>query len=268
VTTPATRGPLRRFVNRLEVDQAVFYALCLRLWQFLAGPISMLLIGLFFSPDMQGYYYTFASLIALQSFFELGFQIVILNVSSHEWAHLQLAETGTITGDAAARSRLASLARLLFAWYGVAALLFAISVGLGGAWFLAQEDVGGISWLAPWSALAALAAGNLWVLPFVVLLEACGQMAVVNRYRVYQAVTANLAIWACVLLGAGLWAAVAAAAAQWLWSLVLTLVRYRRFFGRSGSPRPVRGCTGVKTCGPCSGGWRSTAWSATSLSRC
>jgi O-antigen/teichoic acid export membrane protein len=230
VTAAASRGPLRRFVNRLEVDRAVFYALCLRVWQFVAGPISMLLIGRFFSPDLQGYYFTFASLVALQSFLELGFQIVILNVSSHEWAHLQLDETGTIAGDAAARSRLASLARLLLAWYGVAALLFVIGVGPGGAWFLAQKAADAVSWQAPWAVLVVLSAGMLWVLPFVVMLDACGQMAVVNRYRLGQAVTANLAVWACVLLGAGLWAAVAAAAVQLLGNLWLTAVRYRRFF--------------------------------------
>ena len=100
MTESAARGPLRRFVNRLEVDQAVFYSLCLRGWQFLAGPVSVVLIGLFFTPETQGFYYTFASLMALQTFFELGFSIVVINVSSHEWLRLRLDEGGRIVGDA------------------------------------------------------------------------------------------------------------------------------------------------------------------------
>ncbi|MCY2986362.1 MAG: hypothetical protein NTY19_00590 [Planctomycetota bacterium] len=224
------RGPLRRFVNRLEVDQAVFYSLCVRAWQFVAGPISVLMIGTFFQPDVQGYFYTFSSLMALQSFFELGFHIVIVNVSSHEWLHLELDAAGRVRGDSAALSRLGSLSRLLLVWYGVAAVLFAISVGGGGAWFLARKDYGPIPWPMPWAVLVLLSASTLWVLPFIVLLEGCGQMAVVNRYRVYQAVCGSLAVWTCLACGGSLWAIVAASAVQLIWSLILLAVRYRRFF--------------------------------------
>ena len=230
VTEPAARGPVRRFVNRLEVDQAVFYALCLRGWQFLAGPVSVVLIGLFFTPEMQGFYYTFASLMALQTFFELGFSIVVMNVSSHEWLRLRLDEGGRIAGDAEAMSRLGSLARLLFRWYGTAALLFVVLIGVGGELFLSRQAAADVTWRGPWVGVVVVQAGLLWSLPFSVLLEGCGQMAIVNRYRLYGAVTANVAVWSSILLGAGLWAAVAAAAARWGWELILLLVRYRRFF--------------------------------------
>lgn len=227
---PAARGPLRRFVNRLEVDQAVFYALCLRGWQFLAGPVSVVLIGLYFSPETQGFYYTFASLMALQTFFELGFSIVVINVSSHEWLHLRLDERGRIAGAPDALSRLASLARLLFRWYGIAGLLFLVLVGSGGELFLARQAAPGVAWRGAWIWLVAIQSGMLWTLPFTVLLEGCGQMPIVNRYRLYGAVTANVAVWTSILLGAGLWAAVAVAAGRWAWDLVLILVRYRGFF--------------------------------------
>ncbi len=246
---PPPRGYLRRLVNRWEVDQAVFYALCLRLWQFLAGPVSVVLIGTFFSPDLQGYYYTFASLMALQSFFELGFHVVIINNSSHEWAHLALDEAGRIRGDSAALSRIVSLGRLLFVWYGLLALLFALGVGFGGAWFLAQGHSVSIPWLHPWIWLSIVSAGLLWTLPFVALLEGCGQIVVVNRYRVFQAVTCNLAVWTCILLGGGLWTAVAAGAARLAWDLILLLVRYRRFF--AAFLRPLAGARFL---------WRTELW--------
>jgi Na+-driven multidrug efflux pump len=230
VNGTASRGVLRRFINRWEVDQAVFYSLCLRFWQFLAAPVSVLLIGTFFSPEIQGYYYTFASLVALQSFFELGFHVVIINSSSHEWARLTLDDAGRIRGDPDAVARIISLGRLLFSWYGVLAVLFAVVVGFIGAWFLAEDGGTPIPWAAPWTGLVIASAGLLWTLPFVALLEGCGQIAVVNRYRVFQAATCNLAVWTCILLGGGLWAAVAASAARLAWDLLLLLVRYRRFF--------------------------------------
>jgi hypothetical protein len=246
VTEPAARGPLRRFVNRLEIDQAVFYALCLRAWQFVAGPISVVLIGLFFTPETQGFYYTFASLMALQSFFELGFSIVIVNVSSHEWLHLRLDGEGRILGHSEALSRLASLVRLLFRWYGIAAALFLVLVGIGGAVFLARQATPAVAWHSPWVGLVLVQSGLLWSLPFTVLLEGCGQIAVVNRYRLYGAITANVAVWSSILLGAGLWAAVAVAAGRWLWDLVLVLIRYRRFW-RSCQQAPASSRLAWKT---------------------
>ena len=117
--SPRRRGPIRRFLNRLEVDQATFYSLCFRVWQLFAGPISLFMIGTFFTPNLQGYYYTFASLLALQSFFELGLHVVILNVSSHEWLQLKLDPDGSLGGQTESRSRLVSLGRWLFVWYAV-----------------------------------------------------------------------------------------------------------------------------------------------------
>lgn len=230
------RSALRRFVNRWEVDQAVFYALCLRAWQFLAGPVSIVVIGTFFTREIQGYYYTFASLIALQSFFELGLHIVIINVSSHEWSRLHLDAAGEIQGDAAARARLISLGKKLFAWYAAAAILFALGVGSAGGWFLAQRQPIGLAWVWPWGALVAISAVALAQLPYIVLLEGCGQMPVVNRYRLGQVMTANVVVWGAIAGGAGLWAGVVAAAVQVFWNGLLIAKRFGPFFRAFRAP--------------------------------
>ena len=103
----------RRLLNRLEMNQAVFYSLVLRGWQLLGGTVSVLLITTFFTAKVQGYYYTFGGLVALQSFFELGLGLVVAFVASHEWAHLRLNEQSAIVGQPAALARLVSLRRQL-----------------------------------------------------------------------------------------------------------------------------------------------------------
>ncbi len=222
----------RRLLRQLEVDQAVFFSLCLRLWQLAAGPVSVLLIGIFFTPQIQGFYYTFASLMALQSFFELGLTIVITNTCSHEWLHLALDGQGRITGDSTALSRLVSLGRLIFRWYGWASFLFLALVGTWGGVFLSGQAAPGIDWLGGWVALVILQALLLWVMPFVSILEGCGQVGTVTRYRFYQAIGINLAIWVAIWQGAGLWTAAIAAAARLSWDVVLVAGRFRRFFAR------------------------------------
>jgi len=221
---------------RLEINRAVFYAVLLRVWQLSAGAGTIFFMWLAFSEETQGYYYTFASLVAMQTFFELGLNIVVINVCSHEWAHLELDGTGAIRGDERARSRLISLGRLLFRWYGIASVLFMVVASAVGFYFLdAQPDVG-VAWQSPWLVLAIVSGFLLWTLPFNAVLEGCNQVATVNRFRLIQAIVANISVWTVMLLGGGLWAAVAATTARLVCDLYLLLVRYRNFFAAFRRP--------------------------------
>lgn len=217
-------------VNRLEVDRAVFYALLLRGWQLVAGAVSVVLISFYFSEDVQGYYYTFGSLMALQAFFDLGLRHVIVNVASHEWSDLRVGSDGRIEGSPEALSRLVHLGRLLFCWYGVASLLFSIAVGIGGAWFLSQQADTGVDWHQQWTVLVILSGLLLWTMPFVALLMGCGEINAVNRFYFVQAVVTNLAVWAALALDTALWVAVAATAFRLVTSLVFLGRRMSGFF--------------------------------------
>lgn len=230
VPEPSRRSWPRRMINRIEVDRAVFYALMLRGWQLAGGLVSVLLIAVYFKPEVQGYYYTFYHLMALQAFFELGFSGVVVNIVSHEWAHLELDESRVVTGDLRAMSRMSSLVRLLFRWYGVAAVLFIILVGFGGSVFLNLQPDEGIAWQTPWIALVMLSGLLLWMLPFNSVLEGCNQVASVNRFRVVQAVTTNIVIWISLVAGAGLWVAVAGTAMRVAVEMYFLLFRNRNFF--------------------------------------
>lgn len=236
-------------MNRLEVDRATFYSIAARVWQVLAGPVSMVLVTLFFTLDVQGYYYTFASLMALQGLVELGLHAVIVNVASHEWAELELGRMHVPFGDPRALSRLASLGRFAFRWYAWVAAIFVFGAGSAGILFF-QGGGGAVNWLPPWVALVLLTAGTLWLWSLTALLEGCNQMAAVHRVRLIQACTGSLAVWVCMLLGAGLWAIVAAALVRLLWDFRLTFVTYGQFFRKLWS-QPV-GDSGFS--------WREEVW--------
>lgn len=219
----------RRFLNRLEVDRATFFSIAARVWQVIAGPVSMVLITLFFSPEVQGYYYTFASLMALQGLVELGLHVVIVNVASHEWAELELGADGVPRGSPRALSRLARLARTAFRWYAGVAVIFVIGAGIAGILFFSGGGQG-VNWLAPWIALVLLTGGAVWFWSLTALLEGCNQVAAVHRVRFLQACSGSLVVWTSMLLGAGLWAIVAAALVRLMWDLWLTCIAYRAFF--------------------------------------
>jgi hypothetical protein len=223
-------GGLSGLLSRWQIDRAVMYALLLRGWQLLAGAVSAVLIARYFLPDVQGYYYTFSSLLTMQAVFELGCAQVVTNVASHEWSKLRLDETGQIQGDPAAKSRLVSLGRLLFKLYGSVFVLFVSVVGFGGAMFLEQQPASGVVWRSPWFSLVTVSGLLLWTLPFNALLEGCHQVTTVNRFRLIQAICTNLTVWASLIFGLNLWVAVAATSARLICELALFFVRYRRFF--------------------------------------
>lgn len=241
-------------MNRLEVDRAVFYAIAARAWQFVAGPVSILVIAACFTPELQGYFYTFASLMGMQTLVELGLHGVIINVSSHEWSRLRLTDDGSIDGDEAALRRLAGLKRFVARWYALVALVFFVVCGVGGAAFLDQPrsvnarsaDVSSIgssaesspaavtlpreAWVAPWFCLVALNGLLLWAWAYSAMLEGCNQMVVVNRVRLLQFMTGSFAVWASMAAGLGLWAVVVSVAVRLAWDVWMIAVRYRRFW--------------------------------------
>src|ERR1700689_3575930 len=85
----------------LGLDRAVGFTVLARFWSSAAGLLTVFLIARFLSPAEQGYYYTFGSLVALQIVFELGFSLVILQMASHERAHLAVSVDGIVSGGAA-----------------------------------------------------------------------------------------------------------------------------------------------------------------------
>lgn len=226
----------RRMLNRAEVDRAVFYAVLGRAWQFLAGPVTMLLIASYFTPELQGYFYTFWSLLALQTFAELGLANLLTHLASHEWAKLRVEERGRLAGEPEALSRLVSLGRLALRWYVAAGLLFAVATGAAGLVFFSQESRPGIDWMAPWLAVVALSGLSLMLLPFYGLLEGCNQAATINKYRIVQVLSGHLLVWVLIPLGAELWVAAAAVGARLFWECHLAFVRYRGFFAQLLQP--------------------------------
>jgi O-antigen/teichoic acid export membrane protein len=198
---------LRTFARRVEMDRAVLYAILVRVWGFAAGPVSALLIATKFSPTIQGFYYTFGSILALQTFAELGIGFAITQFASHEWANLRIGENRRIEGDPNSLSRLASLAQIAIKWYSIAAVIVIIGLSIGGYVFFSQSPTQNVSWKLPWISLCVLTGINLFLIAIWSLLEGCNQVSNVYFYRLFQGLLGSLAVWCAILLGADLWTA-------------------------------------------------------------
>jgi len=196
-----------KLLRGLGVDRAIAYTLMNRGWLAIAGPVSVLLIATRLSPAEQGFFYTFGSILGLQVFFELGLSSVILQFASHERAKLRWTARGTLEGDAVAKSRLGSLLRKAFAWYGIiAVLVIAVLLPAGLLFFRRDESGTTIVWHIPWVWIVAVSALGLVTTSLFALLEGCGLVADIAAVRVCQTIGGQLLLWVGLLLGWGLFA--------------------------------------------------------------
>ncbi len=200
------RNFIKNNLRKIEVDRPAFFSILSKAWLIITGPITIILIIIKFSPELQGYYYTFSTLLALQVFVELGLGVVIIQFASHEWSRLSITEKGFIAGSEEALSRLGSLARLSLRWYAVGAAFLILFLGIGGYVFFLESQKSGISWVFPWFSLCFLTGINLCLAPIWSLLEGCNQLAELYFFKFWQGLLVNLSIWIAILSGAGLFA--------------------------------------------------------------
>jgi hypothetical protein len=217
-------------IKDLLFEPAAVWGVASKLSQAAGAPLTALLVVIFFTPTIQGYYYSFASLLALQIFLELGLASVITTFSSHEWARLRLDGTGEASGDEQALKRLSGLALASFKWYLVGGFVLFGVLTVGGTAFLElhRESVD-IEWRSPWLLLCAASAVSFVITPIWALLQGCGQIDEVYRFRFIDGVCKNVVLWSAIAAGAGLWSAGLSASFSVLFASLFLWMRHRRF---------------------------------------
>lgn len=191
--------------RRLQaVPRDLVLVLTLRLWQAGAGLLTTLFAVHYLSPELQGWYYSFISVAALYTLFDLGLSTVLVQVSAHAFAGLRWVEKQNVEGPG--RDYFQALIGRAARWYTLIALLFVILLIPGGLLFFSSKSNPALHWVAPWLVLCSLTAMGLVVMPFLAVLEGCGQIAQVYAVRLVQAVCGSLACWLMFASHAGLWA--------------------------------------------------------------
>jgi O-antigen/teichoic acid export membrane protein len=231
---------LSRLIRAGGLDTAVQTALLARVWTILGGCGTIFFVAHYLSAQLQGYYYTFNSLIALQLFVELGLNVALVQFVSHEMAKLAWRD-GRVAGDARSKQRMSSLLRFDLLWFGAAAcLLTAVLIPLGHSFFSGVGPaIPGI--FMPWDLLVAMTGLSLVVNGLLAVLEGCNLVSQVILIRLAQAVCGGITSWVLLSMGAGLLGLAVGAGVNAAVGLAAIFLRYRTFFldlWRSGVSGP------------------------------
>ena len=197
---------VKKILRSLGFDRAVSFGILARLWSLVAGPVTMLVIASGFTPEEQGFYYTFSSLLALQVFFDLGLMFVISQFASHEFVHLTWGARGSVMGEPLALKRFTDLLCKTVLWFGVAALLMMVVLVPAGLIFFGQKGGVNFTWRLPWTLAVIGTALNLFVMPFFAIIMGSGDVATANKRDLVGTMLSSILCWLVIGLHGGLYA--------------------------------------------------------------
>ncbi len=182
-----------------------------RLWQGLAGLFTLFFLTHSLSVELQGWYYSFLSLAALYTIFDLGLSTALVQISAHFFVRNQWLEKGDIIGET--RNQFHDLLGQSTQLYLVLSTFFCLLFIPIGLYFFGQkspqQEALVYAWQWPWVCLILATSLNILMLPFLALIEGSGRIHEVYKLRLVQSVIGSIGCWIVLMMGGALWALVA-----------------------------------------------------------
>ncbi len=195
----------REIVN----DKAIIFGMSNKIWIFLSAALTAPLILIFFSPALQGYYYTFNSLLGIQTLFVMGLGQLIQQFVSHEWAKINYTERKRFSGDKSAIQRLAAIKQFTVKWFSWMSATLLLGLSIGGYLFLKHSSSNNVVaesvWLAPWVLICILKSIQIFISPGFTFLDGINEVEAVNKFRFSQSIYERIASWIVMIIGGKLW---------------------------------------------------------------
>lgn len=177
-------------------------------FKIIAGPLLLVFIPLFLSPEIQGYWFSFISLSALSVLADLGFTMIIMQYSAHEFAFLKVVKNTIIPinhEDRIHLEKLSSLLRFSIIWVlKIVIIAFPVILIIGFLFF--NSDSNKIEWRLPWVIYTVGAAINFINYLILSFLEGCNNLAITQRFRFYNILINYCSIFFLLYIGANLYA--------------------------------------------------------------
>lgn len=172
-------------------------------WRVVSGPITLLLVPLFTSPQTQGFWYTFVSLGALTTMADLGFTGIVTQFVAHEFAFLTFDKNGAIEGDNGHLRSLGALLKFVQRWAVLSGLLMVALVFGIGLWLFGQR--GQVAyWFLPWCLFSGGTMVNYWSIILGAFVQGTGQVARTQRIILICRMSQSVVLYSLLVRHAGL----------------------------------------------------------------
>lgn len=215
---------------RAFIRSSLFTIVAQRSWQAFSGVITTILVTLYLTPVELGWYYSFLSVGAIYTVFDLGLSTVIIQKAAYFSLKSHSGEENPVFAD---------FSRSVKKYYLLIGIVFFVVALPGGYIYFSAADDTGIYWIVPWGILVFSLGITLFALPYLSIAEGTGHIQTVYSIKLVQNFLGACLIWSFVYQGGATWAATcmasAAAAIQLGWIFL------------TGQLKPVRhGFTSIK----------------------
>ncbi len=193
----------------------LLFILLQRSWQAIAGVVTFVALIHYVSAELQGWYYSFISVAALYTLFDLGLSTVLSQRAAHLFLGLSWQPGGDVLGavlKVQAFQNYLRWASRYYLWLAIFFLVLLAPVGL--AFFSLRESTEPLEWIAPWLLLIISTSASMLFMPFLALVEGSGRISEVYFVRLTQGVAGSLSTWIVLFEGGELWAAAMPATAN------------------------------------------------------
>lgn len=157
-------------------------------FKLLTGPLSMILIPLLITKQMQGYWYSFMSISALALLADLGFTIIVLQFAAHEFAHLKFNDDLELEGNETNLHKLISLFKFISKW-GIYAVTLSFPIIFIAGFYIFYGEKTDFNWILPWIFYLIGSAIKFYLNIIISFYEGCGLVASIQKLK-----TTNLII--------------------------------------------------------------------------
>jgi hypothetical protein len=220
---------LYRVKHFLNLDTTVYLSIITRVWSVIKTPLSIIFITRFLTPVYQGYWYTFLSMAALTVFAEMGFTTIIIQYVSHEFAHLNLEDNNTISGDEERLQKFVGLVRFCINRYLIIIPIGILIILIAGFIFF-KTTLYSKELFFVWVIYAFAGGFTLFVSLLSSIMQGINKVKEVLRINLYANIISTVSIWLVLVFGGGIWALTISSLIFCLVSMIFFLFQYGHFF--------------------------------------
>ncbi len=194
---------LKKVSSIFGIDGAIFFTTSSQIISAIGGLVTVFLIAHFMTPATQGFYYTFASVLAIQTFFELGLGGIINQFTAYEMTCLRFLSSEQLGGEEKNLSRLSSLIHFCFKWYAVAACILFFCLIIVGFWYFNKfgQQYPDVNWKLPWILISLGSSLNLFISPWMSILQGMNKVKEMAKISLIKQLIILPITWISLIVG-------------------------------------------------------------------
>lgn len=221
-------------INKIKIyflrEKAIMYSILGTCWKILFAPISLYLISLKLTPELQGYYYLFFSIAGIQQIAEVGFSHTLIQGISHEMSKVNFTQKEFI-GESSSIKEIEETMRLGFSWYSLLTIIsISIVYPIGISIMSDGTDIMNSSWFIPWSFFILFSALNLFFYPVNFFLEGIQELEKIYKIRLFIQVISGFIFTLLLVIDLNLLSIIAVPVSSLIANYLLLYRPYRNLF--------------------------------------